>query len=500
MKPGKIVSLIAGLAGAVAFIVAADPPLARADGDWLTPHVRSAALCGGIVAAICWIVCRWTVDRPLWNFRRQLADVGHDELFVPTSARVPRWLMPVHEAVRAAVARVRDELDTAHRRRREVELALRVAEADRSHAQAILHSISDAVLVTDAFNELWTANEAAGALFGFELPRAGHQPIDRIIHDPALVKLIRDARDGGETARPRRVEHRLSRNHRTLIFDMTLACVTNEQREVTGVVAVMRDITREREIADMKSDFVSGVSHELRTPLSSIKAYVEMLVDGEATDEQTRREFYNIIQSETNRLSRLIDNVLNISRIESGMIRVQREDVWLGQTIRDAMEIMQPQAHGRQISLAAKLPAEDCLISADKDMILQSTLNLISNAIKYTPSGGSVRVELGLNEQQSAATLSVIDNGVGVPEEDLPHIWDKFYRVPEHKKIAKGTGLGLNLVKHVVETVHEGRIGVQSRVGEGSTFTITLPLADMPARGESRPAGWKGAEHEQSVR
>jgi two-component system phosphate regulon sensor histidine kinase PhoR len=125
-------------------------------------------------------------------------------------------------------------------------------------------------------------------------------------------------------------------------------------------------------------------------------------------------------------------------------------------------------------------------VCGDRDMLLQAILNLLSNAIKYTPAGGRVVIDSGIDPVHQTVTLNVSDTGVGIPGEDLPHVWEKFYRVADHKKIAKGTGLGLNLVKHVVETVHQGKVAVRSEVGSGSTFSMSLPLLDSGSAPDSR--------------
>jgi two-component system, OmpR family, phosphate regulon sensor histidine kinase PhoR len=235
-------------------------------------------------------------------------------------------------------------------------------------------------------------------------------------------------------------------------------------------------VTREKEIAQMKTDFVSNVSHELRTPLSSIKAYVEMLIDGEAQDEKTRREFYETISSESERLSRLIDNILNISRIESGVVRVVREPVNLTEVVRHVLDVLAPQARMKNIRLADRLVPVTHQVEADKDMIYQAVLNLVGNALKYTPEGGTVSVSTDVDERRGLAVFEVTDTGVGISPADLPHIFDKFYRVQSHTKMAKGTGLGLTLVKHIIETVHEGKLVVASETGKGSTFSFELPI------------------------
>jgi len=376
-------------------------------------------------------------------------------------------------------------IDQLVTQRRELEVQVRIAESERRHAEAIINSIADAVVVTDAFNEVVLANQSAAKVLGFDLESSLHRPVEKLMRDGTLVKLIKDTREIGRLTGPRHAEHQMHHGDRTATYDVSLACVPadgsgigSSNNETAGVVTILRDVTREREIAEMKSEFVSNVSHELRTPLSSIKAYMEMLVDGEADDDQTRNEFYNVIQGETNRLSRLIDNILNISRIESGVVKVQREHIALKGLVHEVIDVMQPQARARQIELIDRITPTFFQVLADKDMLYQATLNLVSNAIKYTMPKGKVTVTVDIDDAERHVRVAVSDTGVGIPAEDIPHLFNKFYRVADHKKIAKGTGLGLNLVKHIVETVHGGRVFVESEPGKGSIFTYTLPLAE----------------------
>jgi two-component system phosphate regulon sensor histidine kinase PhoR len=444
-------------------------------GSW-SPALQGAI---GASAAIAGFVLWKATERMVEPDVRALAEHmeqaretrGHSPL------RMPAWLEPIWNAHEAVTRRLQDKIEQVNARRRELEIQARLAESERQHMEAIVASVADAVLVTDAFNEVAMANEPAAAALRICNDDYRHQSLEQVIHDPVLVKLIKDARESGHLDDRRHFEHRLSINGRSRVFDVTLACVPNAQREVAGVVTILRDISREKDIVEMQSDFVSSVSHELRTPLSSIKAYIEMLVDGEVEDDKTRQEFYNIIQSETHRLNRLIDNILNISRIESGIVRVQREEVVPADLIRQAVEVMQPQARGKRQTLQA-LPAPDCVFYADKDMLLQAILNLIGNAVKYTPEGGTITLESRLSDDPRGVTFEVSDTGVGVPPESIPHLFDKFYRVQDHKKLAKGTGLGLNLVKHIIETIHHGKVAVSSEVGKGSRFCITLPIGD----------------------
>jgi two-component system phosphate regulon sensor histidine kinase PhoR len=366
----------------------------------------------------------------------------------------------------------------AARRVKELEIQLRVVAAERQDARAILHSISDAVLVTDPFDELVMANEAAGRIFQFDPSQARGRPMDQVLTDPKLIELIRDMRQSRTTSGCRVVEHVAGHGGAAgRAFKITLSCVSDEPGGPAGVVAVLHDMTRQREVAKMKNEFVSNVSHELRTPLASIKAYVEMLLDGEAEDEKTTREFYEVIHNEANRLSRLIDNILSISRIESGLVQVNKQPQSLTVILKEAIEVIAPQARTKHITLSEKLTPVFYQTVADKDMLYQAVLNLLSNAVKYTPDGGTVTIETLVDEAARKVVTRVSDSGVGIPPKDLPFVFDKFYRSDANNHMAKGTGLGLALVKHIVETVHKGRLSVDSEVGKGSCFGFELELA-----------------------
>ena len=383
-------------------------------------------------------------------------------------------------AVNDFVDRARQQVERAMLQVKELEIQLKVATAERQHAEAIIYSISDAVLVTDPFDELVLANESAARAFDFNLEQTARTPVAKILKDIKMIEMIQEMRQSNSKSGRRIVEHHVRTPLGGRTFKVTLSCVADQQEEgqPTGVVAVLHDMTKEKEVAEMKNDFVSSVSHELRTPLASIKAYIEMLIDGEAEDEKTTHEFYEVIQNEANRLSRLIDNILNISRIESGLVKINKQPQSLMVILKEALEVISPQAQQKNIELKEQLTPVFYQTLADRDMLYQAVLNLLSNAVKYTPEAGTISVETVVDEAKKIVITRISDTGVGIPPKDLPFVFDKFYRSEANNRMAKGTGLGLSLVKEIIENVHKGRIFVESHVGKGSCFGFELKLAE----------------------
>jgi two-component system phosphate regulon sensor histidine kinase PhoR len=454
---------------------------------------RDLVALGSLAVAALWgAVAMWSNYKSAVAIAQQIKSAAADNKL----ARVDRGrglMVPVADALNEILDATENTVSRAKLQAKELEIQLKVATAERQHAEAIIYSISDGVLVTDPFDELVLANESAARTFDFELSNADRSPVDRVLHDPKMIALIKEMRQSNSRTGRRIVEHQVRTPLGERVYKITLSCVADAASDPVlrdgkplpsrgehgaGVVAVLHDMTREKEVAEMKNDFVSNVSHELRTPLASIKAYVEMLIDGEAEDDRTRGEFYEVIQNESNRLSRLIDNILNISRIESGLVKITKQPQSMSVILKDAIDVINPQARGKSITIIEKLTPLFYQTIADKDMLYQAVLNLLSNAIKYTPENGTITVENTVDEAKKTVSTRIIDTGVGIPPKDLPFVFDKFYRAEANNHMAKGTGLGLSLVKHIVETVHKGRMFVESNVGKGSCFGFELRLAD----------------------
>jgi len=241
-----------------------------------------------------------------------------------------------------------------------------------------------------------------------------------------------------------------------------------------GIVILVRAMIHESEISRMKSEFVANVTHELKTPLALIRMFGETLDSGIVTEESKRREFYSIIRKESERLTHLINNVLDYSRIDSGNKEYDFDETDLVTVIRHSLEAYKFHIRDMGFEIESKMPEDAVMILIDKDAISQAFLNLLSNAVKYSEERKHIRVEIV--RETNSVLISVTDQGIGIASDELKKIYDKFYRVPNDMvKKPRGSGLGLTLTRHIVEA-HRGKIEVDSEPGRGSRFTIRLPL------------------------
>jgi signal transduction histidine kinase len=248
--------------------------------------------------------------------------------------------------------------------------------------------------------------------------------------------------------------------------------VRDERGAVERIVHSLTDISERKEIERMKNDFVSCVSHELRTPLSSLRGFAELMLQREYPAEK-RRHFLEIIHKESRRLGDLVNDVLDLQRIEAGRTALQIGPVSLAEVARETAELFSTPGQGH--SIVNDVSPEFAPVLADLEAVRQILRNLVSNAVKYSPQGGEIRI--GVREQDGQALTWVSDQGIGIPAELLPHIFSKFYRAPETaaRKIG-GTGLGLAVVRGLVEA-HHGTVWVESVPQQGSVFFFTLPFA-----------------------
>lgn len=339
---------------------------------------------------------------------------------------------------------------------------------ERNKLQAILTSMTDGVIAIDREGHILLINPTVEKMFNVRLEEIMGKSVIEVIRNYDLEKLLVGALSRQD---PFTKEIQiLSPMIKT--FRVHLAPLKNASGTV-GVVAVLRDITEIRELERMRTEFVANVSHELRTPLTSIKGFVETLLDGAIEDKLLARHFLDIINEESNRLSRLINDLLSLSRLEDKNASVNKIPVKLDGVIGNIISILHPQMKEKNLELETEI-GELPVIGADRDMMGQLLINLLDNAIKYTPEGGLIRLEARAVPQGVKVTVS--DTGIGIPEESLPRLFERFYRVDKARsREMGGTGLGLAIVKHILE-VHGGTIEVKSRLGKGTAFTFYLPV------------------------
>lgn len=244
--------------------------------------------------------------------------------------------------------------------------------------------------------------------------------------------------------------------------------------KLIGAAILLFDVTRLRYLEKVRSEFVANVSHELRTPITSIKGFIETVLDDDVPEE-TRRRFLEIAKNEADRMETLIGDLLGLSRLESDTAPITREDIALEQLASEIIEKLRPQADRKRITPEVRIPPGLPPVPANRDMLGQALMNLLDNAIKYTQEGGQVWIE-ARRVAGDYVEICVCDNGPGIPSEHLPRVFERFYRVDKARSRAEGgTGLGLSIVRHIVQR-HGGSVRAESRLGKGSRFIVTLPL------------------------
>jgi two-component system, OmpR family, phosphate regulon sensor histidine kinase PhoR len=255
-------------------------------------------------------------------------------------------------------------------------------------------------------------------------------------------------------------------------FEVYGAPIIGTNDEWKGIVLVFHDITELKKLEQMRKDFVANVSHELKTPITSIKGFTETLLDGAMKDEQTLEYFLTIILKESDRLQTLIQDLLELSKIEQQGFKLNIQPVNIKEILEEIMTILQSKANDKEIELSLISERDNIYISGDSYRLKQIFINIINNGIAYTPKGGKVTVTIEENQQN--VFVHVEDTGIGIKEEEIPRIFERFYRVDKARnRNSGGTGLGLAIVKHLVEA-HQGQIKVKTKLGEGTTFTVKL--------------------------
>jgi two-component system, OmpR family, phosphate regulon sensor histidine kinase PhoR len=367
---------------------------------------------------------------------------------------------------------------------------LHAVREEKGKLEAVLSGMVEGVLVIDRTGTIRLANHRAARIFGVDASDAlVEQPLINVSRDPDLHELVRSV-TRGECDRPQVREITLERATRETLR-VTATAITQAHGVPDQFILVFHDITELKKLEATRRDFVANVSHELRTPLTAIRGYAETLQAGAISNPELAAKFVGVIERHSERLGRLIDDLLTLSDLELGRTELQRTTMLLDPAIDAAVDVLHEKAARGQVEIARQLPADLPPLYADSDRVEQVLVNLIDNAVKYTPPGGrvtvSARVASGADAPGREAApgdwieICITDTGIGVPKGDLPRLTERFYRVDKARsRELGGTGLGLAIVKHIVQA-HGGALRIESELGKGTCVHVYLPAASSTA-------------------
>ncbi len=337
-------------------------------------------------------------------------------------------------------------------------------EEERTQLKAIIQSIPDALMIIDSKNDIVFSNDNVFSLFGTD--RLYGKSLFEVVRSPDLTDMLEKVRsfmksESGEIILGYPVER---------YFQVRVSPLYQENN-LYGMVILFQDITELKKLESMRKDFVANVSHEIKTPVTAMKGFAETLLDGAINDKENALKFLHTIKSHSERLNRLVDDLMTLSRIELGVTKLKKTDFGLSDIIDSVMETLHKKATEKGLYLKKAANTENARIHADKDRTIQILLNLIDNAIKFTEQGG---IEIGTNHDGKRNYFFVKDTGIGIPKKYLSRLGERFFRVdPSRSRELGGTGLGLAIVKHLIKA-HGWEMNIESEVNKGTIIKIFL--------------------------
>ncbi|KRN49295.1 PAS PAC sensor signal transduction histidine kinase [Pediococcus pentosaceus] len=417
-----------------------------------------AALIAITIGLILAVLISRAITRPIEEMRQRTIQIARGDYSGQVQIYGDDELGQLAEAVNELSVRVEESQEST--------------ESERRRLDSVLGYMTDGVLATDRRGRITIVNEMATDFLNLENDQIVGKSILDIL-DLRGTFTLRDLLENQE-----QVVLDLSDDDQDLILHASFALIQRESGFISGLVCVLHDVTEQQKIDQDRKRFVSNVSHELRTPLTSMKSYIEALVEGAWKDPEVAPNFLKVTQEETDRMMRMINDLLNLSRMDLGTARLEREYVNLNELFNHILDrfdmiLKNSDKPDKNYSIKRDFTRRDIWVEVDTDKIQQVLDNIMNNAIKYSPDGGIITCRL--LETHNHVIMSITDQGLGIPKDSISHIFDRFYRVDKARSRAQGgTGLGLAISKEVIQ-LHGGRIWVESREGEGSTFYISLP-------------------------
>jgi two-component system phosphate regulon sensor histidine kinase PhoR len=425
--------------------------------DIVIAPVRQRILGASLVAALLALAMAYWFSRSFTRRVRRLESFAQSLL----GARVPESLAPDAADELGALA------GSLSRTAAQLHDLFEQLSLESGRREAILSSMVEGVLAVDPELRVTFCNEAFARAVGAHTPVPARLPVLELVRDPAFLDLL----------------SRVLVTHQTFKLRLQLAAADGRSFEVQaaplasgarrGAIAILHDITDLERLERVRKDFVANVSHELRTPLTAIRGFAETLLDGALEDRENNRKFLEIIRAHAIRLNNISSDLLVLSELESGQPPAAPEPVSVRAALESAMRTVESEARIRGVAIEAGALG-DAEVMGDRTRLEQAFVNLLDNAVKFNRPGGQVRIET-VRRADGTVGITISDTGIGIPSDDLPRIFERFYRVDKARsREVGGTGLGLSIVKHVVERMN-GAVTVESALGKGSTFLVTLP-------------------------
>lgn len=416
----------------------------------------TASLIAGVISIIIAVVVARSITQPIEAMRRQAVRIAQGDYSGKVAVQGKDELGQLAETFNALSERLEEVQDTM--------------EAERNRLNSVLTHMTDGVIATDRRGKVITINEMALSLLQVKNQEAIGSSILELLdieEDYTLRKLLEDPNEI--------LLERMNDDREEVIIHVDFAMIRRESGFISGLVCVLHDVTDQEKNERERRQFVSNVSHELRTPLTSMRSYIEALSDGAWKDPEVAPNFLHVTLEETDRMIRMINDLLNLSRIDSGNNQLQLEYVNFNELVNFVLDRFEMMIANNQKNYVIKreFTRRPLWVEIDTDKIIQVLDNIMNNAVKYSPDGGEITCHL--LETHNNVLLSISDQGLGIPRKDLGKVFERFYRVDKARARAQGgTGLGLAISKEVVKA-HGGNIWVESEEGQGSTFFISLP-------------------------
>ena len=400
------------------------------------------------------------ISKPLQRLVSVAEALGRGDLETRADVENPEELQVLGQTLNNMAAKLAGRIDSIQRQRDEYQL--------------VLAGMSEAVIVLDRELRVLETNFAAVSIFQQTREEMVGHPLLKAVRNLRLHEFA-DELIHGATEKTEEVTLRMTEGGRMLFLQVHGAPLGGDERDdrLARAVLVFTDISEIRRSEQIRKDFVSNVSHELKTPITSIKGFVETLQDGADEDPALRSRFLNIILKQADSMHAIIEDLLQLSRLDERSLTMVQTSVDLKDILLTAAEKVRPSGEEKNMSFSLEAP-ESLFVRGNRGLLEQAVFNLVDNAVKYSDPGKDIRVKLFAREGRGIITVA--DSGVGIPAEDLPRIFERFYRVDKARsRETGGTGLGLAIVKHIVQ-VHDGQVGVDSIPGRGSTFSLIFPL------------------------